>query len=51
MIRIALVDDQALIRGGLRALLDAEPGFEVVGEAADGEAGSCSCGPSAPTSC
>ncbi len=38
MIRVALVDDQALIRGGLRALLDAEPGFEVVGEAADGEA-------------
>ena len=39
MIRVALVDDQALIRGGLRALLDAEPGVEVVGEAADGEAG------------
>ena len=38
MIRVALVDDQALIRGGLRALLDADPGFEVVGEAADGEA-------------
>ena len=38
VIRVALVDDQALIRGGLRALLDAEPGFEVVGEAADGEA-------------
>jgi len=39
MIRVALVDDQALIRGGLHALLDAEPGMEVVGEAADGEAG------------
>jgi DNA-binding NarL/FixJ family response regulator len=37
MTRVVLVDDQALIRGGLRALIDAEPGLEVVGEAADGE--------------
>ena len=36
MIRVALVDDQDLIRGGLRAILDAEDDIEVVGEAADG---------------
>ena len=36
MIRVVLADDQALIRGGLRALLDAEDGIEVVGEAATG---------------
>ncbi|WP_433345158.1 response regulator [Microtetraspora malaysiensis] len=39
MIRILLVDDQPLIRAGFRALLDAEDGFEVVGEAADGASG------------
>jgi DNA-binding NarL/FixJ family response regulator len=35
---VLLVDDQALVRGGFRALLDAEPDLEVVGEGADGEA-------------
>ncbi|WP_338702038.1 response regulator transcription factor [Streptomyces sp. Q6] len=39
MIRVALVDDQALMRAGFRALLDAEDGIEVVGEAGDGEEG------------
>ncbi|MCX4671256.1 response regulator transcription factor [Streptomyces sp. NBC_01381] len=39
MIRVVLVDDQALMRAGFRALLDAEDGIEVVGEAADGERG------------
>jgi DNA-binding NarL/FixJ family response regulator len=38
MTRIVLVDDQALVRGGLRALIDAEPDLQVVGEAADGAA-------------
>ena len=36
MIRVLLADDQQLVRGGLRALLDAEADLEVVGEAGDG---------------
>ncbi|MEU6431911.1 response regulator transcription factor [Microbispora sp. NPDC046973] len=39
MIRVLLVDDQALIRAGFKALLDAEEGVEVVGEAGDGSQG------------
>lgn len=35
-LRILLVDDHVLFRKGLARLLDAQPGFEVVGEAADG---------------
>jgi DNA-binding NarL/FixJ family response regulator len=35
-IRVALVDDQALVRVGLRALIATEPDLEVAGEAADG---------------
>jgi DNA-binding NarL/FixJ family response regulator len=35
-IRVLLVDDHALARGGLRMVLDTEPDIEVVGEAADG---------------
>ena len=38
MIRVVLADDQALVRGGFKALLDAQPDIEVVGEAADGDA-------------
>jgi DNA-binding NarL/FixJ family response regulator len=38
MIRILIADDQALVRAGFRALLDAEDDIEVVGEAADGAA-------------
>jgi DNA-binding NarL/FixJ family response regulator len=37
MIRVVLADDQALVRAGFRALLDAQHDIEVVGEAADGE--------------
>lgn len=37
-IRILVVDDQALVRSGFRMILEAEGGFRVVGEAADGEA-------------
>jgi DNA-binding NarL/FixJ family response regulator len=34
--RVVLVDDQALLRAGFRALIDAEDDLEVVGEAGDG---------------
>ena len=34
MIRVAVADDQAILRGGLAALLRLEPDLEVVGEAA-----------------
>ena len=52
MITVVLADDQALVRGGFRALLDAQDDISVVGEAADGDeavaTGPSSCG---PTSC
>jgi DNA-binding NarL/FixJ family response regulator len=37
MISVLLADDQALVRAGFRALLDAQPDIEVVGEAGDGD--------------
>lgn len=37
MIRILLADDQALVRAGFRALLDAQDDMQVIGEAADGD--------------
>jgi DNA-binding NarL/FixJ family response regulator len=37
MIRVLLADDQALVRAGFRALLDAQDDIEVAGEACDGE--------------
>lgn len=36
-VRILIADDHPLFRDGLRRLLQAEPGFEVVGEASDGD--------------
>lgn len=36
-IRVLIADDHAIVRDGLRALVNAEPGLAVVGEAADGE--------------
>lgn len=38
MISVLIADDQALVRAGFRALLDAQDGIEVVGEAEDGQA-------------
>jgi DNA-binding NarL/FixJ family response regulator len=37
MIRVLVVDDQALVRGGFRSILEGQEDIEVVGEAADGE--------------
>ena len=37
VIRVVLADDQALVRAGFRALLDAQDDIEVVGEANDGD--------------
>jgi DNA-binding NarL/FixJ family response regulator len=36
MIRVVVADDQALVRGGFRVLVDSAPDLEVVGEASDG---------------
>ena len=36
MIRVLLADDQALVRAGFRALLDAQSDIEVIGEANNG---------------
>jgi DNA-binding NarL/FixJ family response regulator len=35
-VRVLVADDEPLVRSGLRLILDAEPGLEVVGEAGDG---------------
>ncbi|MDP9845377.1 response regulator [Streptosporangium lutulentum] len=35
-IRIVIADDQAMVRAGLRLIVESEPGMEVVGEASDG---------------
>ena len=39
MIRVVLVDDHELVRTGFRMILAAQPGIEIIGEAADGEQG------------
>jgi RNA polymerase sigma factor (sigma-70 family) len=39
LIRVLLVEDQTLMRQGLKTILDLEPGLRVVGEATDGETG------------
>lgn len=36
MVRVVLVDDQEMIRMGLRMVLESQPGIEIVGEADDG---------------
>jgi DNA-binding NarL/FixJ family response regulator len=35
-VRLLIADDEALVRTGMRMILEAEPGFQVVGEASDG---------------
>ena len=35
-IRVLIADDQAMVRSGLRLILDDQPGITVIGEAADG---------------
>jgi DNA-binding NarL/FixJ family response regulator len=35
-IRVLVADDQDIVRAGLRMILDAQPGIDVIGEAADG---------------
>ncbi|NBD27877.1 response regulator transcription factor [Paenibacillus glycinis] len=39
MIKILIVDDHAIVRSGLRTLINANNGMEVIGEAADGDEG------------
>lgn len=38
MIRLCIADDHPVVRAGLRQIIEDEPGMEVVGEAADGDA-------------
>jgi DNA-binding NarL/FixJ family response regulator len=38
MIRVVIADDQALVRGGIKMILQTQTDIEVVGEAADGDA-------------
>ena len=37
MIRVLVADDQALVRGGFRSILETQPDIQVVGEAEDGQ--------------
>jgi DNA-binding NarL/FixJ family response regulator len=37
MIRVLVADDQALVRGGFRSILETQPDIEIVGEAEDGQ--------------
>jgi len=38
LIRVAIVDDQAMVRAGFRMIVAAQPDMQVAGEAADGQA-------------
>jgi DNA-binding NarL/FixJ family response regulator len=48
VIRVLVVDDEDLIRAGLAALIQAAPGMDVVGQAADGRAAVAQAGSTAP---
>ncbi|HXN01549.1 MAG TPA: response regulator transcription factor [Candidatus Dormibacteraeota bacterium] len=37
VVRVAIADDQELVRAGLRGIIEAEPDLEVIGEASDGQ--------------
>lgn len=37
-VRVLLVDDETLVRAGLRMILEGDPGIKIVGEASDGAA-------------
>ena len=51
-VRVVIADDQALVRGGFRMILDAKEDIEVVGEAGDGaEAVALVRAASSPTWC
>jgi two-component system, NarL family, response regulator NreC len=47
-LRILLADDQGVVRRGLRALLETEPGIEIVAEASDGHEALRLCDTTAP---
>ena len=51
VIRVLLVDDEQLVRSGLRMILESAGDIEVVGEAVDGGARSSRCGGTARTPC
>ena len=51
MTTVLIADDQALVRVGLRKILESEPETTVVGEAADGEEAVARGRPLRPTSC
>lgn len=36
VVRVLVADDHPVVRSGIRGMLAADPGFDVVGEAADG---------------
>lgn len=46
--RVLLADDQGIVRRGMRALLESEPGIEIVAEASDGQEALRLCETSAP---
>ena len=51
MIRVLVADDQALLRGSFKVLVDSEPDLEVVGEAATGAEAVAVRGKPVPMSC
>jgi two-component system, NarL family, response regulator LiaR len=47
-ISVVMVDDHGVVRQGIRAYLETQPDLNIVGEAADGEAGTTLCAEQAP---